>query len=90
MLYNMPCPTCGVTTATSHLLHLHPIRSFLTQPFGMLLALCAILTILASLRYLIRGESLLFRLSKWNWAWILMGWTILFLLSWWYKVETWK
>ncbi len=89
ILYDMPCPTCGVTTATSYLLHLHPVRAFLTQPFGMLLALSSILTVIASLGHLIRGESLLFRLSKWNWGWILLAWTLLLLLSWWWKVETW-
>ena len=30
----MPCPTCGVTTAAAHLVHLSPWRAFVVQPFG--------------------------------------------------------
>ncbi|HHI80045.1 MAG TPA: DUF2752 domain-containing protein [Planctomycetes bacterium] len=89
ILYNMPCPTCGVTTATAHLLHLHPIRAFLTQPFGMALALSAVGMVLGSIWFGVRGESLLFRLSRWNWGLVLLGGVVLLLVSWWWKVATW-
>ncbi|QDV09148.1 hypothetical protein Poly30_47050 [Planctomycetes bacterium Poly30] len=36
-----PCPTCGVTTAVSHLAHGHPARSWETQPLGAILAMAA-------------------------------------------------
>jgi len=35
----VPCPTCGVTTASVLLLHGHPLDSFQNQPFGLLLVL---------------------------------------------------
>jgi hypothetical protein len=38
ILYDAPCPTCGVTTAATHLVHLDPIRAVATQPFGAFLA----------------------------------------------------
>lgn len=36
---DLPCPTCGMTTAFSHAAHGDLLASFLTQPAGMLLAL---------------------------------------------------
>ena len=33
-LTGVPCPTCGVTTAACHLLHLQPWQALKTQPFG--------------------------------------------------------
>ena len=34
----IPCPTCGVTTAACHLVHLSPIKAVATHPFGAALA----------------------------------------------------
>jgi hypothetical protein len=34
-----PCPTCGMTTAVSYAAHGRLWESFLTQPFGLLVAL---------------------------------------------------
>jgi len=36
-----PCPTCGMTTAFAHAAHASPVRSFLAQPFGAVLAVLA-------------------------------------------------
>lgn len=36
---DLPCPTCGMTTAFSHAAHGELLSSFLVQPAGMLLAL---------------------------------------------------
>ncbi|MCA8957027.1 MAG: DUF2752 domain-containing protein [Planctomycetes bacterium] len=36
--YGKPCPTCGVTTAATHLVQLHPWQALKTQPFGATLA----------------------------------------------------
>ena len=36
--HQMPCPTCGVTTAAAHLVRLQPWRAVKTQPFGAALA----------------------------------------------------
>ena len=32
--YSRPCPTCGVTTAASHLVRLQVVQAVRTQPFG--------------------------------------------------------
>ena len=43
---DMPCPTCGMTTAFSHAADGSLVSSFIAQPLGMLLALgCAILVL---------------------------------------------
>ena len=36
---DMPCPSCGMTTAFAHAADGHLLASFLTQPLGFLLAL---------------------------------------------------
>ena len=36
-----PCPTCGMTTAVSYASHGQFVRAFLTQPFGLLVAIGA-------------------------------------------------
>lgn len=38
LLMNMPCPTCGMTTAFAHAADGDLIASFTAQPFGFLLA----------------------------------------------------
>jgi hypothetical protein len=35
---NIPCAGCGMTTSFAYLAHGHPIQSFITQPFGFVLA----------------------------------------------------
>ena len=42
----VPCPGCGVTTAVVHLGQGHPLRSFVTQPFGFLVGAGAMLLFL--------------------------------------------
>ncbi len=34
-LTGIPCPSCGLTTAFSHIAHGHPVDAFLAQPFGV-------------------------------------------------------
>lgn len=36
-----PCPTCGCTTAVSHVAHLNIVQGFITQPFGAFLGVLA-------------------------------------------------
>lgn len=41
ILYDTPCPTCGMTTAFAHAADTSPVQAFQTQPFGALIALAA-------------------------------------------------
>lgn len=44
-LFGVPCPGCGVTTSVSLASHGRLMDSFLTQPFGFLIALLGALSI---------------------------------------------
>ncbi|PIE22570.1 MAG: hypothetical protein CSA62_11985 [Planctomycetota bacterium] len=90
ILYGEPCPTCGVTTSVSWLAHGRPDMSLWTQPFGFTLGLAALLWVLLSLRSLVRGESLLFRVSQWPLLWITLGAGAIFLLGWGWVHWTWE
>ena len=59
-----PCPTCGVTTAVSHLTHGHAGRSWETQPLGVILTLGAALAAPWALVAHLRGADLAFLASR--------------------------
>jgi hypothetical protein len=46
---HLPCPTCGMTTATAHFVRGHFLASLYTQPAGFLIAALVALTFWASL-----------------------------------------
>jgi hypothetical protein len=54
----MPCATCGMTTAFSYAAKGQFVASFLTQPAGLMLALCTAAAALVSGYALVRGMSL--------------------------------
>ena len=89
-VYGMPCPTCGVTTAACYLVHGHPIDAVVTQPFGALGMLTALLLGVHAIYCLLRGRSfvdLLVRLPFWR---LVLGAIVLLLLSWGYKCLVWE
>ena len=81
-MYGEPCPTCGVTTAASLLLHLQPIAAFMTQPFGMLLTSALLAFVVFGLLYAARGQSLAARVAMWSWGWITLAACAVLLASW--------
>ena len=87
--YGIPCPTCGVTTAACHLVHLSPWQSVRTQPFGFALAVSGMALGGLALWALVRGRSLMARMVAIPYG-TLLGWgMILLLLSWLYVYLTW-
>lgn len=88
--YGIPCPTCGATTAAAHLVHLSPLRSLWTQPFGTAMALAGLWAALLSLHSLWTRQSLLWRIAfmpmhKYMlWGMVLLG------VSWGFKWLTWE
>ncbi|HEX6813712.1 MAG TPA: DUF2752 domain-containing protein [Planctomycetota bacterium] len=90
IVYGIPCPTCGCTTAACHLVHGHVLQAFVTQPFGMLAAVAGLLLGAHALWCLVRRRSfadLLVRLPFWRL--VLVG-AALLLLSWGYKYLVWQ
>lgn len=84
VVYGIPCPTCGCTTAACHLVHGHLFTAFVVQPFGAVFMLVAMLLGLHALLCLWRRWSfadLLVRLPVWR---LLGGGLLLLLASWGY------
>jgi len=53
-----PCPTCGMTTAVSHAAHGHLWAAFLTQPFGLVVALGLTVAFWSGLHVAFTGSQL--------------------------------
>ena len=56
-LTGIPCPSCGLTTSVAYAAHLQFGASFMAQPFGLLIALIAFLTVPAALLLLFGPAS---------------------------------
>jgi len=81
----IPCPTCGVTTAATHMLHLQPWQSVVAQPFGAALTLFCLWMWLVAGWCLLRNAPFVVRLARLPYGTILVGFTALLLGSWFYK-----
>jgi len=84
----IPCPTCGCTTAVTNFAHGHLLRSFLTQPFGFLVAALATALVPLSLIGLAtgkwRGPSTFW--IAWHWRTWTYGGIIYILAAWGFKI----
>ncbi len=86
--YGIPCPTCGWTTAVSHLYHGQIFQAFITQPAGAIFGLVMLLSFSVFLGGFLTGVWLGpdpdWLVAK---RYGLLGWCVLILaLSWGYKV----
>lgn len=81
----LPCPTCGMTTAYSHLVRGHFVRSFVSQPTGMLLGLLTIGLTIAGTAVAATGQSYYL---DWNGVSprVLLGLGLLILFGWGFKL----
>jgi len=83
-----PCPTCGCTTAVSYFSHGHPIRSFLTQPFGFVVGLLGAVLLPLTLMGIGTGRWIgpsMFWLG-WHWRYWVFGTVGILALAWVYKI----
>ena len=83
---NIPCPTCGMTTAWSHAVRGELPSAFLAQPMGMLLAISTVVIASGALFSVLTGYSfnaLLYRFSPWK---VFIVVVILTLASWGFKI----
>lgn len=53
---DLPCPSCGYTTAFAYFAHGNPVASFYTQPMGALLALACAVTVWIGFHIAITGR----------------------------------
>ncbi len=83
---DVPCPTCGMTTAWSHTVRGEFATAFMTQPLGMLLALAAFLVFIGGSVTACTGYSfqpLLYRFPPSRIFFLLIG---LALAAWGFKI----
>jgi hypothetical protein len=83
-----PCPTCGVTTAATHLVHLSPVRAVGTQPFGAALAAAGIALAAWAAFCLLAQRSFMALLVRLPYGTIALGSLALLLAAWGYKYLT--
>jgi len=83
-----PCPTCGVTTASTYVVHLSPLRALQTQPFGAVLAIAGIALALWAGFCLLTGRSFMALLVRLPYGTITLWSLALFLGSWAYTYFT--
>jgi hypothetical protein len=86
--YGIPCPTCGWTTAVSHLYHGQIFQAFFTQPAGAIFGVLMLIGFAISLGGLLTGRWMGPR-RQWILAnrYRLLGWCALILaVSWVYKI----
>jgi hypothetical protein len=89
-LADLPCPTCGMTTAFARAADGDILGSFAAQPLGALLALATAITLLASVYIALTGSRLASAFGRvWGvrTAWLLAG-TVVF--SWAYKIASYR
>jgi Protein of unknown function (DUF2752) len=86
----IPCPGCGLTTSVAHAARLHFYESIITQPFGLIVFIAAILTIPLSIYFMRRRVPLskIGGLPGRNPA--LYSMIVFFILSWLYKIAAMK
>jgi hypothetical protein len=88
LMSGRPCPSCGMTTAFSHMMHAQPLASFRAQPFGALLCLIVIAATLTSGYVLITGRNVWPQVrQRLTWQlWLALA--AAFIGSWLYKLNT--
>lgn len=64
--FGVPCPGCGVTTSVAHAAHGDLVASFVTQPFGLLVAAAIPLGAAAMCATALRGGDCSELLSRWT------------------------
>ena len=83
--FQAPCPTCGATTAATHLVHLSPVKAVVTQPFGAALAAAGIGLAVWAAFCLAAGRSFMAPLIRAPYGTVAVWTIVLFFASWGYK-----
>lgn len=78
----LPCPTCGMTTAFALLARGELLRSLQAHPLGLPLFAATLLMPLLSLRYALRGEPLLAVIDRYRLDRIALVFALLLLVTW--------
>jgi len=90
VLFNQPCPTCGMTTAFTHAADGHFVDAVTTQPMGALLALSSAGLFWLSLHVAATGSTLWRAGTRLLGRPVIWGFVAALVLSWAYKIVTWS
>lgn len=88
VMTGLPCPTCGMTTAFAYTVRGRWLRAAYVQPAGFVLALGTIGLASVCLWTLVRGRWPRSRLWMINPHWFFLGFLVLLLASWGFKILT--
>ncbi|MDP7004888.1 MAG: DUF2752 domain-containing protein [Phycisphaerales bacterium] len=83
---DVPCPTCGMTTAWAYTVRGDLISAFEAQPMGMITAIIAVIVAIAALGTLIFGYSYQALFYRFPPSKIIILVIVVSLLSWVYKI----
>ncbi len=83
---DVPCPTCGMTTAWSHTVRGELTSAFVAQPFGMLLAFTAVVVAIGGLVTASTGYSFRWILYRFSPTKVIILLASLAILSWVFKI----
>jgi hypothetical protein len=83
---DIPCPTCGMTTAWSHTVKGELLTAFMTQPMGMVLAIAALFVAIGGFITCFTGYSFQPLLYRYRPSRIFFLLIALFLVSWGFKI----
>ena len=90
VMFNTPCPTCGMTTAFAHAANGNLPAAIYTQPLGGVLAIATAITLIVGVYVAVTGSRVASELKRlWGrkTAWLLGA---MLLLSWVFKIITYK
>ncbi len=82
----IPCAGCGMTTSFAWLVRGHVLNSFITQPFGFVLAVCTAISFWAGLYVAITGKASYRLLKMIPMKFHLFFWLGFALLGWVWKI----
>jgi hypothetical protein len=83
---NMPCPSCGMTTAFSYAAHGSLLSSFLVQPMGFVLALMTAAAFVVSIFVACTGSMVGYALASRISPRLLVAFGAFALVAWGYKI----
>lgn len=82
----LPCPTCGMTTAFSFMMHGHPWLAFKVQPAGAVLCVAAIVLLGFSVYVVVSGRIVSVNWNRVGPVRLMLGFGLLILGSWGFKI----
>jgi len=82
----LPCPTCGMTTAFSFVMHGRPWSAFKAQPAGALLCIATVGLLAASVYAAVTGRIVSVNWDRLGPVRLALGAALLLMLAWGFKI----